>query len=165
MLAAIVHTLTTVALLAGPTAGIDAVRTVELTDQYGTTDSLAGHRGHVVVVMVVTAKTRRNIKPWERELRNRVDHVHIIRVTDVPSDSKATEDSVTATLLQRVPEGISVLIDMDRVWATALDLDTDRPNLLLIDPDGRLVTTVRGLCAPELSQPFVDRVAELMAEP
>jgi hypothetical protein len=144
---------------------VEAVAGLQFRDQYGGEDSLAEHRGHVVVVMAVTAKRLRNIKPWERHLRERVDGVHFLRVTDVPAGSKATRSSVAARLRERVPEGVSVLIDMDRVWATELELDTGRPNLLIVDRDGRLIATFRGLFRPELLEPVVDVLQQALEEP
>ena len=120
---------------------LDAVINLRLPDQYGQPDSLAEHRGHVVVVFAVTAKRLRNIKPWERHLRERIDGVQFLRITDVPADSKASYSDVAAKIRERVPEGVSVLIDMDRGWALALELDTGRPNLLIVDHDGVLIAT------------------------
>lgn len=153
------------AVVAGLPSSVDAVSERQIPDQYDQPHSLAELRGQVVVAMVVTAKRLRNIKPWERELRERFDGIAFLRVADVPDDSRATYASVAARLAERVPEGVSVLIDMDRVWATELDLDTGRPNLLIVDRNGQLVTTFRGLCAPELLIPVVDRLEELLEGP
>jgi hypothetical protein len=72
---------------------------------------------------------------------------------------------VAEKLSARVPEGVSVLIDIDRRWAAALDLDTGRPNLLIIDPEGRLTATFRGLCTPELEAPVMHRLEQLLERP
>jgi hypothetical protein len=138
---------------------------LSLPDQYGTLHTLDQHQGHVVVVMVVTARRLRNLKPWERRLRGRFDGLHTLRITDVPPDSPATADEVASKLIDRVPEGVSVLIDMDRRWADGLDLDTDRPNLLIVDPEGRLVAAFRGLCTPELEAPVVHQLERLLEQP
>ena len=165
MLSFLVYTLILAAAVAVPQDAVDAIGSLRLPDQHGVQDSLAEHRGHVVVVMTVTAKRLRNIKPWERHLRERVDGIHFLRVADVPADSKATHTSVAAKIRERVPEGVSVLIDVDRAWATELDLDTERPNLLIIDRDGRLIASFRGLFAPELLEPVVDQLEELLETP
>jgi hypothetical protein len=149
-------------VVAVPQDSVGAVSHVLLGDQHGLQDSLAEHRGNVVVVMVVTAKRLRNIKPWERHLRERVDGVHYLRIADVPADSRATHDTVAAKIRERVPEGVSVLIDMERVWATELQLDTERPNLLIIDRDGSLIGSFRGLFTPELLEPVVDQIDDLL---
>jgi len=150
------------AALAVSQGSVDTVSGLLLRDQHGQQDSLAEHRGHVVVVTVVTARRLRNIKPWERNLRERFDGIHYLRIADVPADSRADHDAVAARIRERVPEGVSVLIDMDRVWATELQLDTERPNLLIIDRDGRLVATSGGLFSPELLQPLADQLEDLL---
>jgi hypothetical protein len=43
-----------------------------------------------------------------------------------------------------------LLIDTDRDWATELGLDTGQPDLLIIDRDGRLITTFREVCKTDL---------------
>lgn len=132
---------------------------LKLRDQYGVEDSLAAHRGQVVVVMVVTAKRLRNIRPWERDLREHFENIEYLRIADVPSDSPATYESVARKLLERVPDGVSVLIDLDRRWATTLGLDTSRPNILVIDVEGELVSAHRGLHSPELAARVIEEVA------
>lgn len=151
-----------VVTVAAPAAGgapIDTVGTIELPDQYGGTDSLAAHRGRVVLVLVVTAKRLRTIRPWEEDLRQRFDGLEVMRVTDVPADSKASPDEVAEKLRERVPDGVSVLLDLERRWATALGLDTGTPNLLVIGPDGALLDAFAGRHDPELA----DRVAASLA--
>ncbi len=149
-----------VALILGvvlPTApsSLDGLRAVEFVDQFGARDSLSAHLGSPTVVMVVTARRLRNLKPWERDLRERFENVDIVRIADVPDDSKATVDEVASKLRERVPEGVQVLIDMDRRWAKALDLDTGRPNLLLFDSDGVLLAAHHGRHDAELAAEVV----------
>jgi hypothetical protein len=134
---------------------VPPVAGVELRDQHGETDSLAAHRGEVVVAMVVTARRLRNLRPWERDLKDRLPEVSFLRIADVPEDPPVTYEKVARKLAKRVPEEISILIDLERRWSKALDLDTDRPNLLLIDRQGRLVEAFRGRHDPELA----DRVS------
>jgi hypothetical protein len=138
---------------------------LQLPDQYGELHSLEEHRGQVVVVMVVAAKRLRNVKPWERRLRERFEDLHTVRIADVPPDSSATRDSMAAKLIERVPEGVSVLIDMDRRWAAGLGLDTGRPNLLIFDSDLQLVAAFRGLCTPELEAPVLHQLEQLLERP
>jgi hypothetical protein len=122
----------------GPLAGL------RLRDQFGREDSLAAHRDHVVLVSVVHAKRLRKLKSWEKALRRRLERVHYIRIADVPSDPPVTHEEVAEKLRERVPEEISVLIDLERRWATTLELETDQPNLLVFDRRGRLVSSYRG---------------------
>jgi len=158
MLALLLAVVTLAAHAAGG-APIDAVSTVELQDQYGERDSLAAHRGRLVLVLVVTARRLRTIRPWEEDLRLRFDDLAVLRVADVPADSKASPGQVAEKLRERVPEGVSVLLDLDRRWATALGLDTGAPNLLVIGPDGELLKAFAGRHDPELA----DRVAGFLA--
>lgn len=146
-------------------ATIEALASLVLQDQYGDVHSLADHRGQVVVAMVVTAKRLRNIKPWERSLRELIDGVAYLRIADIPDDSPASYASVAAKLGERVPDGVPVLIDMERVWATRLGLDTSRPNILIFDRAGRLVSTSQGLCTPELLAPVVHQLESTAEAP
>ena len=153
-------------LLAGVLLGFPAeLAEVVLPDQHGNEDSLAAHRGNVVVAMVVTARRLRNLKGWERELRAKFEDVDLVRVADVPEDPPVTYRDVADKLADRVPEEVAILIDIDRRWSSALDLDTERPNLLLIDADGRLVATYRGRPEPELVEEVAGRIEELLRKP
>lgn len=134
-----------------PASAADGLLEVRLVDQYGAEDRLVDHLGHPVVVVVVTARRLRNLKPWERDLRARFDDLDVVRIADVPADSNATLNDVAERLRERVPDGVSVLIDMDRRWATALELDTSRPNLLLFGPDGELRSAYHGKHDDELA--------------
>jgi hypothetical protein len=165
LLTLLLSTLFTGAAVAGSQSPIDAVSRLQLRDQYGHEDSLAAHRGEVVVVVVVTVKRLRNIRPCEQQLRERFEEIRVLRIADVPDDSPATHESVAAKLGEHVPEGVSVLIDLDRNWATELGLDTGRPNLLVIDRDGRLISTFRGLCKPEPFAPLVNELEDLLGGP
>jgi hypothetical protein len=145
-------------------SGLAAVSGVTLVDQYGGEDSLASHRGRTVVVMVVTAKRLRNIRPWERNLREHFgDAIDYVRITDVGEDSAASVERISSKLAERVPEGVSVLIDTKRVWATALDLDTSRPNVLVIDGGGNLRSSHHGRFSPELAAPVIEDLKEIVS--
>jgi hypothetical protein len=146
-------------------ARFDEMSHVKFRDQYGHEECLADHRGTVVVVMVVTAKRLRNIRPWERDLRQHFERIDYLRITDVPEDSPASYEQIAAKLTERVPDGVSVSIDRDRLWATTLGLDTQRPNLLLIDADGRLVETFHGKHSPELAREVVEALREILGSP
>jgi hypothetical protein len=97
-----------------------------------------------VLVTVVHAKRLRKLKSWERALRERLDEVHYLRIADVPTDPPVTHEEVAEKLRKRVPEEVSILIDLERRWARALELDTSQPNLLIFDRSGRLVSSYRG---------------------
>jgi hypothetical protein len=144
-------------------AALDSVRQLSLRDQHGTEDSLQAHEGNVLVVLVVTAKRLRNIRPWEKDIREQLGDVDFLRITDVADDSTATFERIAKKLQERVPKEISVLIDVERRWATALGLDTGRPNILLIDGDGKLVAAYRGRHSPELAAAVIDELRAILA--
>jgi hypothetical protein len=127
-----------------------SVADLELTDQNGASDSLAAHRDHVVLVMVVTAKRLRNLKAWEKELREPYEGIHYLRIADVPEAPPVTHEQVARKLAARVPEGVPILIDLERRWSREMELDTGRPNLLLFDRHGRLSAAFRGRMEPAL---------------
>jgi hypothetical protein len=140
---------------------IPPVADLELIDQYGRADSLAAHRDHIVVAMVVTARRLRNLKGWEKQLRERYDDIHFLRIADVPEEPPVTHEQVAQKLVKRVPEEVPILIDVERRWARELELDTARPNLLLVDRDGRIVTTIRGRPEPALLDELFAAIDEL----
>jgi len=153
MTARLATTLLVLSLVAASSSFAEAVPAAAdaaLPDQHGRTDSVAAHRDHVTVVMVVTAARLRNLRAWQKELQERFDSVHFLLIADVPAEPAVTYERVAEKLAQRVPEEVSVLIDIERRWAEELDLDTDRPNLLLFDRQGLLVSTFRGRERPEL---------------
>jgi hypothetical protein len=91
--------------------------------------------------------------------------VHYIRVADVPVEPPVTHEEMAEKLLKRVPEEVSILIDLERRWATALGLDTSQPNLLVFDRSGRLVSSHRGRRSRFL-EAYVSRDLEkLLAKP
>lgn len=132
--------LVALALAATPSS----VDELQLKDQLGRADSLAAHRGEVVVAFVVTARRLRRIKAWEQALRAQYDDVHYLRVADVPDTGSATYEDIAEKLRRRVPEEVSTLIDLDRAWATTFELDTTQPNLLIFDSKGALQERFRG---------------------
>ena len=121
-----------------------------LLDQRGATDRLADRRDQIVVVMVVTARRLRNLKALEEDLQARYETVHFMRIVDIPEKPRVTHEEVARKLDKRVPEEISILIDVERHWARELELDTQRPNLLLFDREGKFVAAFRGRAEPEL---------------
>jgi hypothetical protein len=136
-------------LAAWAVSGAAELSELKLLDQHGVEDSLAAHRGHVAVVMVVDARRLRNLKAWEKKLRERYDDLHYVRVADVAEDPPVPYEEVAEKLSRRVPAEVPVLIDVERRWSRALELDTRRPNLLIFDRRGALVASFRGLRSPE----------------
>ena len=150
--------------LAAPARPEELLRAVEteLRDQRGETDSVAAHRGTPTVAMVVTAKRLRNLRGWQRDLQARFDQVDYVLIADVPAEPPVTYERVAEKLGGRVPDGVSVLIDLDRAWATELELDTDRPNLLLFDAEGRLAARFRGRKQDALVEEVARELSQLV---
>lgn len=142
-----------------------AAAAAEMRDQHGDPASVAELRGDETVVMVVTPRRLRTVRPWQRAIEKRHEGLATVLVADVPDDPPPEYDRVAAKLAQRVPEGVRVLIDMDRVWARELDLDTSKPNLLLLDRDGSLVASVAGRWSPELGETLFSAIDRLHGEP
>ncbi len=131
----------------------------ELPDQRGDADSVAAHRDRIAVVMVVTARRLRNLRSWQKALQERFEDVDFVLIADVPADPPVTYEQVVSKLERRIPDPVRVLIDVERRWATALELDTERPNILLFDRQGRLAAKFRGREEPDL----VERVSRELA--
>ena len=115
-----------------------------LADQNGKQDSLEAHHGHAVVVLAVSAERPRELPAWEAELRARFDGLDFIRVVNIPQHPGIRPEGVARSLRGKLPQDVSVLIDMDGVWASTYDLDTSEMNVVLFDRDGRLVARFRG---------------------
>ena len=111
--------------------------------------------------MVVTARRLRNLKGWEKPLRERYDDIHFVRIADVPEEPPVSHEEVAQKLVKRVPEEVPILIDIERRWARELELDTSRPNLLLFDRDGRLAATFHGRPDPALLDEVFAAIEEL----
>lgn len=153
------------AMLTHPAASLQEIDGLRLRDQHGIEDSLAAHRGRVVVVMVVEARRLRTLKAWERDLRERFDGIEFLRIAEVPDDPPPSYERVAAKLAEQVPDGVPVLIDMERRWATALGLDPSRPNLLLVNPAGGLEAVFAGRHEPGLAAEVAARLDELVGRP
>jgi hypothetical protein len=137
----------------------------DLLDQYGVAHRLADHTDQVVVVMVVTARRLRNLKALEKDLRESYEDVRFLRIADIPEEPPVTREEVARKLVKRVPEEVPILIDIDRQWARELELDTERPNLLLFDSGGRFVAAFRGRADPDLLGEIHEVLDELTGVP
>lgn len=115
-----------------------------LPDQLGAEHGVADFAGETLLVIVVTARKAKHIGRWEQALRDDYPELRSLRVADVPDDPNADFEQVAAKLRKRVPENVSILIDMENQWARAYELDTEEPCLLLLDAEHNLITTFRG---------------------
>jgi hypothetical protein len=146
-------TLTAVAVLLA-VAGASSVSAAEpaaltLMDQFGQRGGLADDVDGLQVVIVVSAKRLRRIKPWEEAIRQIDADVPVIRVADVPRSPPAEYDAVADKFRKRLPKDLPVLIDLNGVWAESLGLDTDVPNVLIFDGSGTLLGRHAGMYAKD----------------
>ena len=86
-------------------------------------------------------------------------------IAEVPADPPTTYERVVEKLGERIPDDVSVLIDMESLWAGALGLDSTLPNLLLVDREGNLSATYQGRYEPGLGATVVKHVEVLQATP
>jgi hypothetical protein len=141
-------------------AGID----VPLPDQFGQADSLAAHRGEVVVAIVVDVQRLSTIQRWGEALGGRYPRLHFLNIAQLPPEGPVDMARVSATLQKRVPATVPVLIDVERRWATAYGLDAAAPNLLVFDRSGTLVTRLRGRFSAELEATITPVIDRLLAQ-
>jgi hypothetical protein len=138
----------------------------ELVDQLGRADGLRAHRGRVVVGLVADLRALRHLKAWEVELRDRLgdaaEEIRFLRVADAPPDRGVTRERVLDKLDGRVPDEVSILVDLEGTWRQTYALETRRPNVLLFDVDGRLRRTVRGTVDPEIAERVAAWALELL---
>lgn len=141
-------------------AGIEAA----LRDQFGNADSLAAHRGAVVVAIVVDVRRLSTIQRWGEALGARYPELHFLNIAQMPADGPVDLDRVTATLKKRVPATVPVLIDIGRLWAQTYALDTAAPNLLVFDRRGNLAGQVRGRFSAEREASIIPVIEKLLAQ-
>jgi hypothetical protein len=146
-------------------AATSAVEPPALLDQLGRTDSLAAHRGQIVVVLAADLRALRGLRAWELALRDRLgslaEKIQFLRVADAPPDRGITRERVLDKLEGRVPDDVRILIDVEGTWREAYDLVTRQPNVLVFDRDGRLLHTLRGQCEPGAVERVALRILEL----
>jgi len=116
-----------------------------LLNQFGESVGLHKEAGRVQVAIVVSAKRLRRIKPWEKALRLEFPDLVIVRIADVPRTSPTEYETVAEKLRKRLPEDVSVGIDLEGQWAATLGLDTSVPNILLFDSIGELIYQQSGM--------------------
>ena len=130
--------------------GQAAALAATLRDQHGRPGGFEPAGRQATVVFVVSAARLKRLREWEASLRKRFEGLRFVRVADVPpSRPPARYEDVAGRLRQHVPPEVSVLIDVDRVWATGFGLDSRQVNLLVFDGTGRLLGQLAGGVTPE----------------
>ncbi len=137
----------------------------EWTDQFGGRGGLATHRGQPLVVVVVDARRLAQVRRWEEQLLTRFPDLPLVTVADVNESRPPELARVQAVLARRVPREVVVLIDLQREWARALELDTAAPNLLLVDQASRVTARFRGRWTAAEGERVLAAVAALRDAP
>ena len=115
-----------------------------LPDQFGNSSGLDDYSGEAVLAIVASTRKLRWIGRWEETIRAEIPELVSIRVADVNDEPPPSFEKLVRILLKRVPENVSVLIDMRNLWATSYALDTSEPCLVLLDGDHNVVAKFRG---------------------
>ena len=130
--------------------GRAAALAARLRDQNGRPGGFEPAGRQPTVVFVVSAARLRRLKAWETSLRQRFEGLRFVRVADVPpSRPPARYDDVARRLREHVPRDVSVLIDVDRFWATGFEIDSRQVNVLVLDAAGHLAGQLAGDPTPE----------------
>jgi len=130
--------------------GRAAALAARLRDQNGRPGGFEPAGRQATVVFVVSAARLKRLREWEASLRKRFEGLRFVRVADVPpSRPPARYEDVAKRLRKHVPAEVSVLVDVDRVWATGFGLDSRQVNLLVFDRTGRLAGQLAGGATPE----------------
>jgi hypothetical protein len=130
--------------------GQAAALAARLPDQNGRPGGFEPSGGQPTVVFVVSAARLKRLKAWESALRQRFEGLRFVRVADVPpARPPARYEDVARRLRERVPRDVSVLIDVDRLWATGFEIDSRQVNVLVLDAAGRLAGQLAGDPTPE----------------
>jgi len=115
-----------------------------LPDQYGQNGGLSDYAGEAVLAIVATPRKLRWIERWEAAIRAEMPGLMSIRVADVTDRPAPDYKKVADMLRKRVPEDISVLIDLQSQWANSYILETSEPCLVLFDSEHNIVAKFRG---------------------
>jgi hypothetical protein len=130
--------------------GRAAALAARLRDQHGRPGGFEPAGRQATVVFVVSAARLKRLRDWEAPLRRRFEGLRFVRVADVPlSLPPGRYEDVAERLRRHVPPEVSVLIDVDRVWATGFEIDTREVNLLVFDEQGDLTGQISGRPTPE----------------
>ncbi len=137
-----------------------------LRDQHGRPGGFEPTDGQPTVVFVVSAARLKRLRDWEAGLRRRFEGLRFVRVADVPpSRPPARYEDIAGRLRAHVPREVSVLVDLDRVWATGFEVDSQQVNLLVFDAAGRLAGQLAGSPTPERLARAVALVEPLASSP
>ena len=115
-----------------------------LPDQYGNEAGMDKFKGEPVVVYVTSLTELPNLGKWEEAIRPQVPNMNSMDIGDIDTTSGMTVGLVKRELKKHVPDGVSVYIDEENLWAKEYDLNLDDPNILFFDESHTLVKTLSG---------------------
>jgi hypothetical protein len=130
--------------------GAEAEQPPMLRDQYGQNSGLGDYSGAPVLAIVATPRKLRWIGKWEAAIRADIPELMSIRIADVTDRPTPDYQKVADLLRKKVPEDISVLIDLQSQWASHYTLDTGEPCLVLLDSNHSVIAKFRGRPKGEL---------------
>ena len=116
----------------------------KLPDQFGELYDLSAYTSEPVVLIFAPTRKLRWIGKWEKALRAELPELKSLRIADIRDEPKPDIDDVAATLKKRAPKDVSILIDIDNLWATIYQLDTEEPNVVLLNSNHEVVEIFRG---------------------
>ena len=128
-----------------------------LLDQYGNSGGMEKFSGEPVIVFVTSLTQLPKLGKWEEAIRPQLPTINTLDIGDIDTSSKFIRSAVERELKKHVPDGVSVYIDPENLWAKEYDLDLGEPCVLIFDADHALVKQFRGKPEDEL-------LAEVIAE-
>jgi hypothetical protein len=131
-----------------------------LQDQYGQNGGLGDYTGEAVLAIVATPRKLRWIGQWEATIRAEMPGLMSIRIADVTDRPTPNYKKVADILRKRVPEDVSVLIDLQNQWANNYILETSEPCLVLFDSDHNVVAKFRGRPKGKLVDDVIDTLRD-----
>ena len=131
-----------------------------LQDQYGQNSGLGDYTGEAGLAIGVTPRKLRWIGRWEETIRAEMPGLISIRIADVTERPPPEHKKVADMLRKKVPEDISVLIDLQSNWANHYTLETSEPCLVLFDSDHHVVAKFRGRPKGELVNDVMDALRD-----
>lgn len=104
------------------TAAASAEPPPVLQDQFGNSGSLNDYSGQAILAITASSRKLRWIGRWERTLRAELPELVSIRIADITDEPRPAEAKVAEMLRKRVPENVSILIDLQNNWASTYEL-------------------------------------------
>ena len=135
-----------------------------LPDQYDNEAGMEKFSGEPVIVYVTSLSQLPDLGKWEQAIRPQIPEINSMDIGDLDTKSGKTLSLVKRELKKHVPDGVSVYIDEENLWAKEYKLDLGEPCVLLFDQDHNLVTRFRGKPKGDLLGEVISAARELFPE-